>query len=73
MKWKLRDAKSCLRKERFNNTNEWRKYKAVITDAAILHDCQRVWNLERRRVKGSLKMKRKKKAIHLKEKYGRKG
>ena len=72
MKWKLSDAKNCLRKERFNNTSGWRKYKAVISDAGILRNYDRVWNLEWRRVIRGLKMKRKKKVIHLKEKYGRK-
>ena len=68
------EAKRCqeLLTERFNNTNEWRKYMAVVTDAGILHEYERVWNLERRTVIGCLKMKRKKKVIHLKEKYGRK-
>ena len=58
MRWKLSDAKNCLRKARFSNTNKWRKYKAVLTDAGVLHDYERVWSLERKRVIGNLRVKR---------------
>ena len=35
------ETKRCrelFTQERFSNTNEWRKYKAVLTDAGILHE-----------------------------------
>jgi len=70
MKWKLSEAKKCLQRERFNNTVEWRKGKTVIVGAGVLHDYERVWNLEQKRVREELKMKRKRKVRFLKKKYG---
>lgn len=63
MTWKLIDAKRCLRKEQFNNKEEWKKSKIIIVEAGILHDFEGIWNLEQERV-------RNRKVNLLKRKYG---
>ena len=63
MTWKLIDAKRCLRKEQFNNKEEWKKSKIIIVEAGILHDFEGIWNLEQERV-------RDRKVNILKRKYG---
>ena len=70
MKWKLSDSRRCLQREQYNNTKERRKCKAVLTNNGVVQQFEEIWNVERRRVVESLKVKRKRKIAFLREKYG---
>ena len=70
MKWKVRDAWTVVRKERYNNTKVWIESKQVLHEEGVVRAFNNIWKKEKRKHWLYLRKKKTRRVNFLSEKFG---